>query len=125
MNSYNHYAFGSVVAWLYRYVAGIDTDLSAPGFKRIIVHPHLDSRLASAKGEYQSIYGKIASEWTNPAGGPFQLKLEIPPNTSADVYLPAKANAQVFEGGKQVSAEAREDAFVIHVGSGTYDFEVK
>ena len=125
MNSYNHYAFGSVVAWLYRYVAGIDTDLSAPGFKKIIVHPHLDSRLPSAKGEYHSIYGKISSEWTNPAGGPFRLKLEIPPNTSADVYLPAKANARVFEGGKQMNAEAGKDVLVVHVGSGTYDFEVK
>jgi len=125
MNSYNHYAFGSVVAWIYRYVVGIDTDLRAPGFKRIAVHPHVDSRLASAKGEYHSIYGKISSEWTNPAAGPFTLKLEIPPNTSADVYLPAKTKAQVFEGGKKLNAETREDVFVVHVGSGTYDFEVK
>ena len=125
MNSYNHYAFGSVVAWIYRYVAGLDTDLKRPGFQRIVVHPRLDSRLSSAMGEYQSVYGRISSEWTNPAGGPFTLKLEIPPNTSADVYLPAKTKAEVFEGGRRMNAERREDVFVVHVGSGSYDFEVK
>ena len=36
MNSYNHYAFGSVVAWVYRYAAGIDTTPDSPGFKEII-----------------------------------------------------------------------------------------
>ena len=125
MNSYNHYAFGSVVAWIYRYVAGLDTDLKRPGFQRIVVHPRLDSRLSSAMGEYQSVYGRISSEWTNPAGGPFTLKLEIPPNTSADGYLPAKTKAEVFEGGRRMNAERREDVFVVHVGSGSYDFEVK
>ena len=42
MNSYNHYAFGSVIAWVYRYAAGIDTTPDSPGFKEIVVHPHLD-----------------------------------------------------------------------------------
>jgi alpha-L-rhamnosidase len=124
MNSYNHYAFGSVVAWIYRYAAGIDTTTSAPGFKKIVVHPHPDSRLNHAKGEYDSVYGKISSEWINPADGPFKLELTIPANTSADVYLPKKQGATVFEGGKKIDAEARDDSFLVHIGSGTYQFEV-
>jgi alpha-L-rhamnosidase len=125
MNSYNHYAFGSVVAWVYRYVAGIDTSLIAPGFKKIVIHPHLDARLTSSKAEYDSIYGGIATEWTNSATGRFQLKVKIPANTTADVYLPAKPNAQVFEGEKKMDAQAREGLFIVHVGSGTYNFEVR
>jgi alpha-L-rhamnosidase len=125
MNSYNHYAFGSVVAWVYRYVAGIDTSLIAPGFKKIVIHPHLDARLTSSKGEYDSIYGGIATEWTNSATGRFQLKVKIPANTTADVYLPAKPNAQVFEGEKKMDAQALEGMFIVHVGSGTYNFEVR
>ena len=125
MNSYNHYAFGSVVAWVYRYVAGIDTSLSAPGFKKIVIYPHLDERLTSSKGEYDSIYGKIATEWTNTATGRFRLKVKIPANTTADVYLPAKPNAQVFEGDRKMDAQAQEGMFIVHVGSGAYDFEVR
>ena len=125
MNSYNHYAFGSVVAWVYRYAVGIDTSVDMPGFNKIVVRPHLGSRLTFAKGEYESIYGKISMDWTNPATGPFRLKLTIPANTSADVYLPAKPGAHVFEGGKRLEAEEREGAFFIHVGSGAYAFEVR
>jgi alpha-L-rhamnosidase len=125
MNSYNHYAFGSVVAWVYRYVAGIDATVSAPGFKKVVVHPHLDPRLTSSKAEYDSIYGKISTEWVNSDGGPFQLKLRIPANTSADVYLPAKTNAHVFEDSNKIDVEERDGTFMVHVASGTYTFEVR
>jgi alpha-L-rhamnosidase len=125
MNSYNHYAFGSVVAWIYRYAAGIDTSRTAPGFKKIVIHPHLDSRLTSSKAEYDSIYGKITTEWTNFAAGGFQLRVTIPANTTADVYLPALRNAQIFEGHKKIEAQAPDGEFLVPVGSGVYAFEVK
>ncbi len=40
MNSFNHYAYGAIGDWLYRAVAGIDTDPRAPGYKHILLHPH-------------------------------------------------------------------------------------
>jgi len=125
MNSYNHYAFGSVVAWLYRYVAGIDTAVDGAGFKKIVIRPHLDSRLAYATADYDSAYGKISTQWTNPAGGSFKLTVKIPANTSADVYLPAKAGGGVFQDGQKVPAEERDGSFVVHIGSGAYAFELK
>jgi alpha-L-rhamnosidase len=124
MNSYNHYAFGSVVAWVYRYLAGIDTSLDAPGFKKIIVRPHLDARVTSSKGVYNSIYGKISTEWSTSPDGHFHLGITIPANTTADVYLPAKSGASAFEDGKKLNDEARDGSFLVHVGSGTYDFKV-
>jgi len=48
MNSYNHYAYGAVAEWIYRYAAGVDTDSKDPGFHTIFLHPHFDSRLGSA-----------------------------------------------------------------------------
>ena len=125
MNSYNHYAFGSVVAWVYRYVVGIDTSLQAPGFKKILIRPHTDSRLTSARGEYNSIYGKISTEWRTTSEGPFQLRVTIPPNTKADIFLPATSGASAFEDGKKLNPEIRDGAFVIPRGSGTYQFEVR
>jgi alpha-L-rhamnosidase len=125
MNSYNHYAFGSVLAWVYRHVAGIDTAPDAPGFKEIVVHPHLDPQMPSARAEYDSVYGKISSDWKGTLAGPFALRVTIPANTSASVFLPAIAGAHVTEGGNPVEVQSQGDAYVVRVGSGTYDFEVK
>jgi len=125
MNSYNHYAFGSVVAWVYRYAAGIDTAVSAPGFKKIVVRPHTDARLTSSKGEYNSIYGKISSEWSTTSDGHFRLRVAFPANTTADIYLPARSGTNAFESGKKLDLEANGGTFLVHVGSGRYDFEVR
>ena len=125
MNSYNHYAFGSVIAWVYRYSAGIDTAADAPGFKEIVVHPHLDASMTAARAEYDSVYGKIVSDWKGTPSGPFSLKLTIPANTSARVFLPAIAGAHVTEGGKSVQVQKESGEFVVRLGSGSYNFEVK
>ncbi len=125
MNSYNHYAFGSVIAWVYRYAAGIDTMPDAPGFKEIVVHPHLDARMTSARAEYESIYGKIVSDWKGTPAGPFSLSVTIPANTSAKVFLPAIAGAHLTEGHNPVETQPENGSYVVKVGSGSYTFEVK
>jgi len=125
MNSYNHYAFGSVIAWVYRYAAGIDTLPNSPGFKEIVIHPHLDARMTSARAEYESIYGKIVTDWNGTSTGPFSLKVTIPANTSAKVSLPAIAGARPTEDGNPVDAQQEGGSYVVQVGSGSYNFEVK
>jgi alpha-L-rhamnosidase len=125
MNSYNHYAFGSVVAWVYRDVIGIDANLEAPGFKKILVRPHTDSRLTFASGEYDSVYGKISTEWRTTSEGHFQLNVTIPSNTKADIFLPATPGASAFQDGRKLIPEIRDGAFVVPLGSGTYHFEVR
>ncbi|HZQ94640.1 MAG TPA: family 78 glycoside hydrolase catalytic domain [Candidatus Sulfotelmatobacter sp.] len=125
MNSYNHYAFGSVIAWVYRYVAGIDATPDAPGFREIIIHPHLDSRMPSARAEYDSVYGKIVSDWRGSASGPFALRVTIPPNTTAKIFLPVVSGARVTESGNPVEGQAESGSYLVQVGSGTYNFEVK
>ena len=125
MNSYNHYAFGSVIAWVYRHAAGIDATPDSPGFKEIVIHPHLDARMTSARAEYDSSYGKIVSDWNGTPVGPFSLRVTIPPNTSAKVFLPAIAGARLTEDGNPVQARAENGSYVIEVGAGSYSFEVQ
>jgi alpha-L-rhamnosidase len=125
MNSYNHYAFGSVVAWVYRSVAGIDTSVSNPGFREVTIHPLPNARLTAARGEYDSLYGKIVSDWTGAAAGPFSLNVVIPPNATARVFLPVIPNATVTQDGKVVRAETESGSYVVRVGSGSYHFAVK
>lgn len=125
MNSYNHYAFGSVMAWVYRNAAGIDATTESPGFKQIVIHPHLDSRMTSARAEYESVYGKIVSDWKGTSTGPFSLHITIPPNTSATVYLPAIVGAHLTEDGSPMNQQPEAGSYMLQVGSGSYDFEIK
>jgi alpha-L-rhamnosidase len=125
MNSYNHYAFGSVMAWVYRYMVGIDTTSSGPGFHEIAIHPHPDARITKARGEYDSVYGKIVADWNGTPAGPFSLKVTIPANTTAKVYLPGGANGKVTEGGKAVKTVKDGASYVVEIGSGSYAFEVR
>ncbi|MCX6633938.1 MAG: hypothetical protein NT090_02410 [Acidobacteria bacterium] len=57
--------------------------------------------------------------------GPFSMKVTIPVNTTAKVYLPAGTNAKLTESGKPVDAQLSNGEYVVQVGSGTYDFQVK
>lgn len=124
MNSYNHYAFGSVTAWVYRYAAGIDATTEAPGFKEIVIHPHIDPQMKAARAEYESIYGKVVSDWTATDQGSFSLNVTIPANTSARVILPAIAGAHVTEDGRPLEVPIEDGTLVVHLGSGSYHFEV-
>jgi alpha-L-rhamnosidase len=126
MNSYNHYAFGSVIAWVYRYMAGIDTSTSSPGFKKIVIHPHLDTNVTFVRGEYDSIYGKIVTDWKGSAEGPFSLRVTIPANTTAEVFLPAASpRARITESGKKLAGQRVGDSLAVSVGSGSYNFQVE
>ncbi|WP_064196114.1 MULTISPECIES: alpha-L-rhamnosidase [Emticicia] len=125
MNSFNHYSFGAVAAWMYNYSLGIQRHPQKTGFKEFILKPTPDptGQMTSAKGYYDSIYGRIESEW-NSEGGKTTYKFTVPPNTSAALYLPA--NKQITESGKKVKIEKTEgDKVVISLSSGSYVFEVK
>jgi alpha-L-rhamnosidase len=128
MNSFNHYSLGSVCEWMFRYAAGIETDPSAPGYKRIILSPNPDRKLPYVKASFESIHGTIASDWRID-GDTFSLDVTIPANTTAFVHVPADLDTEVLEGGKQ-AAKAEGVEFlryengraVFSVGSGAYSF---
>ena len=128
MNSYNHYAFGAVGEWLYRFVGGIDTDPSQPGFQSIVIRPRPGGGLTYANTAYHSLRGPITSKW-RVKDNTFYLDVTIPANTSATIYVPAAETATVTESGMRAEvAQAVEfigregDAQVYAVGSGEYHF---
>jgi alpha-L-rhamnosidase len=125
MNSYNHYAFGSVVAWVYQRVMGVDTQTSGPGFHEILIHPYPDARITQAHGEYDSPYGKISTDWSGTPTGPFTLKVTIPANATATVVLPEIPNTTAKQDGKSIRFRQASGDRAVRIGSGSYSFEVK
>lgn len=130
--SFNHVMLlGDFVIWLYQDLAGIETDPSAPAFKRVIMEPTPVGDLKFVNARYRSIYGAIESDWSLE-GDDFRWKVVIPPNVSAAVFVPAEEAADVTEGGVLASIapgvkfEGIKDGRVEYeVGSGVYRFHSK
>lgn len=131
MNSFNHWAFGAVGEWMWRHIVGLNPDDSQPGWKHFIIAPHPGGGVTWARGEYDSIRGRIACAWKTD-GGAFNLDVTIPPNTTATLRLPLKDAGSVTESGKPV-AQAEGVARVVTengvvavtVASGKYSFTAK
>ncbi len=95
VNSQNHPMFGSVGEWFYRSLLGINS--IEPGFAKFYIKPQPAADLIWAKGYYNSISGHIACEWKTE-GIKFSMKVTVPANTKAIIYIPAFAGKQVNEG---------------------------
>lgn len=101
MNSFNHYAYGSIGQWLYQTVLGIRTGQHAEeaGYHRIFLQPSWGGSLTFAKGQHQSPFGTIASSWEKQKDC-IVYRCEIPANTSALLTLPVQneQSIRVLEG---------------------------
>jgi len=130
-SSLNHIMFGDVSAWFYEALAGICSDPSAPGFKKIIIHPAAVGDLKWVRASHDSMHGRIASDWKRE-GERFVLDVTIPANTTAMVFIPAKSAASITEDGQPLDKAAcvkilrsEGGCTVVEVGSGGYHFVAK
>lgn len=101
MNSFNHYAYGAIMEWMYAYMAGIARDPDGPGFKRFVLQPHLDptGRITRVSGTYASPYGEIRSAWEVGGGGrTLTYEAVVPANSEATLRVPAASADSVREG---------------------------
>ena len=117
MNSFNHYAYGAIGAWLYNTVAGIEIDPQQAGYKHVIIRPRPGGGLTNASGIHHTLYGEVRSEWTLDAGQ-LTLTVTIPPNTSATVYLPVN-------DGQAITLDGQTTTESVHaLDAGQYTFIV-
>ena len=115
MNSYNHYAFGAVVGFFYRRLAGIAP--AAPGFRRIAVRPVWLPAAGRVAARFDSPVGLIATETGGGAAGLDRFALTVPANTVAEVELPGTGWHGVPEGAGEADGVTRFEA-----GPGTHEF---
>lgn len=130
MNSFNHYSFGAIGAWMYAHSLGIHRDESSPGFKHFILKPEVDptGEMTYAKGYYDSMYGRIESSW-NIENKIVQYTFTIPANTSATLYLPVSSSKNIKENGKSIKKSVgvkyvgtEKDYVTLELQAGNYLF---
>ena len=122
MNSFNHYAYGAIGEWLYRVVAGLETDENAPGYKRSIIAPRIGGGLTFAQAKYHSIHGAISVRWDVIKHKTILLTVCIPANTSATVRLHDAEQVIVSDSLHFVRVN---DVLEAKAGSGTYKIRYK
>lgn len=86
MNSFNHYSYGAVAAWMYGTIAGIKPDETNPGYKNIIISPIPDARMSYAKASLLTRHGVVKSEWVKKDDG-FDYRITVPMGTTADITI--------------------------------------
>ena len=128
-SSQNHFMLGQIQEWFYHDLAGIRSD--GDGFKRITIAPQPVGDVTWAKASYNSIRGTIVSDWQRD-GDQFTLKVTIPANTTATVYVPAKSADAVTESGQPAVQNSdvkflREEngRAIFEIASGEYEFKSK
>lgn len=129
--SHNHPMFGSISAWFFRWLGGIQPAEDAVGFDRIHIRPQAVPGLEWVETSHESIRGTIVSNWsTGPEGTTYEIV--IPPNTIAQIELPAPQGTIVTEGGRvlhrveglKVLPRQAFDTLRLKALSGHYTFKV-
>jgi alpha-L-rhamnosidase len=127
MNSFNHYAYGAIGDWMYRVSAGLET--AEPGYRNLMIQPHVTAKMNSSKATFESMYGRISSGWERKDGR-IIVSVTIPANCEATVILPVGDLSKISTGGTPlqgsslVSGLTTEDKKVkFNIGSGNYTFE--
>jgi alpha-L-rhamnosidase len=126
--SHNHPMFGSVSAWFFRWLGGIQPAVDAVGFDRMEIRPQVVSGLQWVKCSHRSIRGMIESNWSTTDTG-VSFVFVIPPDTTALLELPARAADELTEGGRAVTdadgikqLASGPTVRRLQVGSGRYQF---
>ncbi len=128
MNSFNHYAFGSVGQWMYQTIAGINWDTANPGYQHIILRPQPGGGLTRASASLDSVRGLIESNW-QLKDHQFHWHATVPPTATATAYIPSTDFANVEEGGRKIAdndqttmIDRKDKTLVLKLSPGSYDF---
>ena len=116
MNSFNHYAYGAVLEWMFATMAGIRYHAAAPGYRSFVLSPHPDPRLHKVDAAYRSPYGRIVSNWRFLDEDGWSYYAEIPANSEAIVLLPCPNGEKVTVNGKPTSRVTLEEDGLSYIG---------
>ncbi|MBI3142432.1 MAG: family 78 glycoside hydrolase catalytic domain [Bacteroidetes bacterium] len=127
MNSFNHYAYGAIGAWLFGSVLGIKPDFEAPGFQYFVLSPVPNGDLGHASGSYYGPYGSIELGWKHQGNGLFEGSCTVPSNASARFEPPLGFELDWIrhENGVQVPIVQLAGKQLAKLPSGKYTFALR
>lgn len=118
MNSFNHYSYGSIVEWMYAYVAGIRQAEDSVGFRHLCISPVVDARLGHADAAYQSAMGLWKTSWKVVDDRHLEVKVTVPFGCRADLVLPYAPESIYGDRTNPMFADVKEG--VCRLGAGSY-----
>ena len=98
MNSFNHYAYGSIEEFVYRDVCGLNPDPLKPGFRHAVLRPHPSAELGAAHCRYQSACGLYEAGWKYGKGGKVSYNFRVPFGCTATLVLPGQQPREIGPG---------------------------
>ncbi|MGN0746021.1 MAG: family 78 glycoside hydrolase catalytic domain, partial [Aristaeellaceae bacterium] len=117
MNSFNHYALGSVGEWMWRYVAGINPDEQRPGFRHVLLQPVPYARLGNVRADYASPAGTYHVAWQVVDASHVSLEVTVPFNCEATLRLPwarDQEKTSLTAGTYRFELETRASLYRVH-----------
>ena len=112
MLSFNHYAYGAVIDWVYRHVAGLAPDRAQPGYRHVVFAPRPCVGIDWARASVESAYGPIRTDW-RIAAGEMTVDVELPFGTTATFTAPVTPSSSV-------AVDGRASAPVVDLGPGRH-----
>jgi alpha-L-rhamnosidase len=125
-----HTCYTGIAAWFVKGLCGIRSDPAYPGYRQALIRPVIVPEVEFAEASVESPYGKIVSRWERKAGK-LELRVTVPPNSTARIFVPARSAEEVTESGKSLKdakgvtldVGAKEaGVVVVTVESGAYHF---
>ncbi len=104
MNSFNHYAYGAVGAWMYGTVAGLELDPQEPGYAHIIFRPRPGGSITWAEAKLETAFGPAEIRW-DLDGDELRVQLTVPAGSHATFQPPdgyAAGESTYAEGSHQL-----------------------
>jgi alpha-L-rhamnosidase len=129
--SHNHPMFGSISAWFFNWLGGIEPAEDAVGFDRILIRPQVVADLKWVKCSHRTLLGPVESNWSVKDSG-CDYEIVIPAGATATIELPADKGDIVTESGRPLSEGTGitqlppgPSVHRVKAVSGRYRFEVR
>jgi alpha-L-rhamnosidase len=105
MLSFNHYAYGAVIDWVYRHVGGLAPDRAVPGYRHVLFAPVPGGSVHWARASIDSPYGRVAIDWRLDDRGALIADLELPFGTTGSFVAPTTDGSIVMVDGRPAPTE--------------------
>lgn len=118
MSSLNHYSYGSIVEWIWRYAAGLNQSQNCYGFQNLTLKPHINSKLKEIKASYNSASGDWQIGWKIIDNWHLHFSIIVPFNCQAQIKLPSLYQAKI-DKNNPIFANSQDG--ICHLAAGRYE----